>query len=103
MSTIVAKEQGITHTYYVVESAARMPTSCWGRYGKVAIVRTTADAPAPRSIRDIPSRRQRIVALRDRQFAGSSDRCALAVARRCLEQDARELALREIWATRTGE
>jgi hypothetical protein len=39
--------------YYVIQSASRMPNSCWGRYSHSAVVRVTGiDAPRPTAIRE---------------------------------------------------
>jgi hypothetical protein len=46
-------------------ASAKMPTTCWGRYGRVAVVRLEEGE---------------VVALWDRQHIGSTTRCAFSRA-----------------------
>jgi hypothetical protein len=38
------------HTYTIVVSSARMPSSCRGRYARIGIVRSPVGVPAPTRI-----------------------------------------------------
>jgi len=64
-------------TEYIVEvRQAKMPTTCWGRYGRVALMEVEAGTK-PKMISERARGVVRIVALRDRLFWGKSDDCAL--------------------------
>ena len=39
-------------SFVVMTASAKMPTSCWGRYGRVALVRVQPGCRAPGCIRD---------------------------------------------------
>ena len=56
------------YTYHVIASAARMPASCWGRYGRVAIVRVDHHE---RPLGYVP---ERIVNLRGVRVVSDEDR-----------------------------
>jgi len=76
-------------TYIVQTAAACMPSSCWGRYGKVAVLEVDAGLERVAMISARSRGCRRVVALWDRRHVGG-DRSAFAVARR----DAEELAAR---------
>lgn len=83
-----------TH-FVVVDSCARMPRSCWGRYRRVAVLECVAGYVPTR----IDARGRgvvRIVRRWERLFDGTTDRCAYATARR--EADALAEALNAIAA-----
>lgn len=64
-------------TEYVVKTAsACMPASCWGKYGRVAIVEIEAGSGAPSRIDEREKNVVAITRLYDRLFWGTSDRCA---------------------------
>lgn len=64
--------------YVVVTSAACMPNNCWGRYGKVAVIRRRSDV-MPSIIVD--SKNFDIIEVWDRLNIGSTDRCAFERAK----------------------
>jgi hypothetical protein len=67
-----------TH-YEIVDSAARMPASCWGRYRRVAVLEVRDGYTATR-IDDRPHYVVRIVCNWERLYDGTTDRCAHARA-----------------------
>ena len=68
-----------SHTVYVVmTSAAKMPSSCWGRYGNVGIMSVAPGAPMPRIMRE--SKTASVVWYRGKLNKGSSSRCAFEQA-----------------------
>jgi hypothetical protein len=66
-----------SYEYTVRVSAACMPSKCWGKYLHVAVMRV-AKGHVPSAIRH--TRDQRVVSRWERQFAGTSSRCAAARA-----------------------
>jgi hypothetical protein len=85
---VPAKIEAIrTDRFVVMVSKAKMPSSCWGRYQKIAVVETNGrDVPRRIDIRDRAI--IRVVRIWDRCNDGKTDRCAAAKAQR----EARELA-----------
>jgi hypothetical protein len=98
MSTARLVASTTVHDYYIVRSAACMPNNCWGKYENVAIVRQARDAAPPKQIRD--TARGAVVALRAKQFSGSSLRCAAERADDDLTARAERMAARERAALR---
>jgi len=76
--------------YVVLTAAAHMPNSCWGRYGKVAVVETDGKG-MPCRIDERLNCVKRIVEIWDRQNIGITDRCAFARAKREAEELANRL------------
>ena len=76
--------------YIVMTASAKMPSSCWGKYGRVAVVEVEVSAPRPKMISRRARGVVRIVETWERCFIGTTDRCAFyrAVA------EAEELAAR---------
>jgi len=61
-------------------STAHMPGSCWGRYGKVAVIEVE---PGITDVAMISNRARgaiRVVEVWDRRNIGTTDRCAFAIA-----------------------
>jgi hypothetical protein len=73
-------------TYHVIESAAHMPNSCWGRYRRFAVVRVAPGGSPPAIIRD--TKTARVVSTWEKCRDGSTDRCAAAKARKAAYEDA---------------
>jgi hypothetical protein len=72
-------------TEYIVKTAsARMPSSCWGRYGKIAVleVEEDRDLDEPRIISERARGVVRVVEVWDRLHVGKTARCAFARALR---------------------
>lgn len=68
-------------THFIVQTAsAKMPASCWGEYGRVAVLEVDADrehvSMISRSARGV----HRIVDIWERCYVGKTDRCAYARA-----------------------
>lgn len=61
--------------YIVMTAKARMPSSCWGKYGKVAVVEREGDL-IPKSIHPNHRAVRSIVEVWDRRNIGSTERCA---------------------------
>lgn len=73
----------IPSTRYIVQtSAARMPTSCWGRYRNVAVLEVDADRDSVAMISTRARGCRRIVSYRGKLNVGSSGRDAYSVALR---------------------
>ena len=63
--------------YVVVDKAAHIPNSCWGRYRKVAVVEVADDFPGILAMISLHARGVlSIVEVWDRVFWGKTDRCA---------------------------
>jgi len=63
-------------THYITQTAtAHMPNSCWGRYGKVAVIEVE---PGVKDVAMISDRARG--AIRVVEVWGTSDRCAFAIA-----------------------
>ena len=58
-------------------SQEKMPSSCWGKYGRVAIMEMEADAPFPAMISPRASGCVKIHKVWNKLFWGTSERCAL--------------------------
>ncbi len=68
-------------THFIVQTAAaNMPASCWGRYGKVAVLEVDAGLEFVHAITDRSRGCHQVVAVWDRLNIGSTDRCAFAIA-----------------------
>ncbi len=65
--------------YIVMTAASRMPSSCWGRYGKVAVVETDG-INLPKQIHPNHAAVVQIVARWDRLFWGKTEKCAFKQA-----------------------
>ena len=68
-------------TFRIQTAAACMPGSCWGRYGKIAVIEV--EAGYEQSIRMISDRARgvvRVVRIWDRLHKGTTQRCAYARA-----------------------
>lgn len=62
---------------WIVESSAKMPSGCWGRYKRIGIVEVLPGAPDdvyPKRIAD--TRWCRVVATWERRHDGKTTRCA---------------------------
>lgn len=68
-----------TH-FEIVDSCAKMSSSCWGRYRRVAVLEVRNGYTA-KTIDDRPKHVVRIVETWEKLFQGTSDRCAHAKAR----------------------
>lgn len=81
---------------YIVQTAtANMPGSCWGRYGRVALIEV--DSPEIQRVSMISTRARhviRIVRLWDRVFWGTSNRCAFQQAIMAAEDERRRMEMR---------
>lgn len=79
----------MTPRYIVKTASAQMPHSCWGRYGKVAVMETDEDG-VPAMISERAKHCVRIVWLRDRLHHGGP-KSAFQLALREAENDAARL------------
>jgi len=77
--------------FKVMTATAQMPSSCWGRYGKVAVVELETPDSEPKMISERARGIKRIVALWDRCFWGKTERCEFNKALREAEKMAAEL------------
>jgi hypothetical protein len=70
-------------TYILMDRSAHMPSSCWGRYRRLAIVELEDGFEAePKMISPRARGVRRIVEERDRLHAGGGNRTAHAIAKR---------------------
>jgi hypothetical protein len=70
-------------TYILMDKSAQMPSSCWGRYRRLAIVELTPDfVGEPKMISERARGVKRIFEERDKLHAGGGDRTAYAKAKR---------------------
>lgn len=92
MATTTTNPTTITSTaprFIVVEKAARMPSSCWGRYVRIGVVEVEPGFEGePKMLSDRALGVKRIVETWERRHVGKTERCAAAVAR----QEAEALA-----------
>jgi len=65
--------------YIVMTATAKMPNSCWGHYGRVAVIETV-DGTKPRMISERARGVVRIVRTWERQHIGRTKRSAFQVA-----------------------
>lgn len=69
---------GKSATKFVVRvSRARMPSSCWGTYYRVAVLDMTPDAPEPKMISERARGCVRIVRTWEKCRDGSTPKCAV--------------------------
>jgi hypothetical protein len=66
--------------YTVMTAAAKMPASCWGRYGRVAVVELDDTGTRPKMISPRARGIARIVRVWEGLNIGKTDRCAYARA-----------------------
>ena len=59
-------------TFIVMTASAKMPSSCWGRYGKVAVLEIEDPASPPKMISERARGVKRIVMLRDKLHIGKT-------------------------------
>jgi len=68
-------------TKYIIKSvSACMPASCWGRYGKIAVLEVEAGLTDVSMCSERATGVVRVVEIWDRLSMGKTDRCAYAVA-----------------------
>lgn len=71
--------QSLIPLYVVLTAQAKMPTSCMGRYGRVAVIKTDG-VNMPKHINPRHNTVKGIVQIWDRLFWGTSNKCAFARA-----------------------
>jgi len=79
----------MSNKFIVMTAKAKMPGSCWGKYGRVAVVECSGEH-APKQIHPNHKSVKSIVQTWERRSIGSTDRCAFSVALK----EAKELAVR---------
>lgn len=76
-----SQEQKTMKTHYIVQTAqASMPASCWGKYGRVAVLEVDIECIVVSRISENARGVHRIVETWERRFWGTSDRCAFSRA-----------------------
>jgi len=79
-------------THFIVQTAAaNMPLSCWGNYGRVAVLEVDADRSRVSMISARARGCHRVVELWDRLNIGTTDRCAFSRAMQAAERLAAQL------------
>lgn len=94
MATTTTNPTTITPTprFIVVERAARMPSSCWGRYVRIGVVEVEPGFEGePKMLSDRARGVKRVVETWERLNVGKTERCAAARARREAEALADQL------------
>lgn len=66
--------------FHIVESKAKMPSSCWGRYGRIGLL-ITKENYIPIRIDSRPKKVVGIIELWDKLHMGKTDKCAYSKAR----------------------
>jgi hypothetical protein len=85
----------MTRTFIVMTASAKMPADCWGKYGRVAVVELEPGfTGSPKMISTHARGVKRIVTTWEKQFIGSSDRCAFERSCRQAQELADELNAR---------
>lgn len=74
-----------TQRYVVATASAKMPTNCWGRYIRVAVVETT-DGETPSMISERAKNVVRVLRVWERCNVGRTSRCASARALAAAQQ-----------------
>jgi len=77
--------------FIVMKAQAQMPASCWGQYGKVAVVECTVPGIKPCRIDERLKTIASIPAIWDRQHIGTTERSAFAQACAAAEELCQEL------------
>ena len=78
--------------YIIMQRSAKMPVSCWGRYGKIAVVRLQDGFEGEPAMISARSRGvAEVVQIWDRLHVGTTDRCAYYKALREAEALCAEL------------
>ena len=62
--------------YIVMTASAKMPLTCKGRYGRVAVVEVEDPNVTPKMISERARNVRRVVETWERQYWGRTDRCA---------------------------
>jgi hypothetical protein len=73
------KEAKMETEYIVMTACAKMPSNCWGRYGRVAVIEVERGA-RPAMISQRARGVVKIIRTWERCFDGLTDRCAFARA-----------------------
>jgi len=76
-------------SHIVLESAAKMPSSCWGTYRRVGVLRLRSPGSQPRYIRDTHA--ATVVRTYERLHVGTTDRDAYTAGLRAAVRLAAEL------------
>ena len=80
--------------YIVMTASVPMPSSCWGKYGRVAVLEIDLDlGPPPKQISTRARSVRRIVQIWERLHIGTTDRCAFERARARAEELAAALTI----------
>ena len=66
--------------YIVASSRAKMPTTCWGRYRRVAVLEVEDGVSSVAMISDRARGCVRVVRTWERLYEGTTERCAYRVA-----------------------
>lgn len=81
--------------YIVMHASAKMPSSCWGTYRRVAVVELTDEYATEGKLPTMISARaigvERLVETWEKRHVGKTERCAFRVALREAEEMADEL------------
>lgn len=76
-------------THYIVQTAAaHMPNSCWGRYGKVAVLEVDSGLERVSMISERAIGCHRVVSLWDRKHIGTTERAAFQTCVRLANAEA---------------
>jgi hypothetical protein len=73
------------HTYTIVVSSARMPSSCSGKYARIGIVRSPVNAPAPTRI--CTTKVHTVVRTWESLHVGKTHACAFERALKAAEKE----------------
>lgn len=85
----------MSERFIVMTAAAKMPSSCWGKYGRVAVVEC-APGMVPKQINPNHKAVKRIVQLWDRRRIGKTSRSAFQRALAEAEEYCEELNLADL-------
>jgi len=80
-TAVVHRECDPTYRWVVQTASASMPRTCWGRYGRVAVLELEPDWDGPVAMISARARGvRRVICTWERLNIGSTDRCAFARA-----------------------
>lgn len=80
-----------TPRFIVMSASAKMPASCWGQYGRIAVVELDGSGVHPKMISERARGVKRIVTTWERLHVGNTRRCAFQRAYAAAQKMAAEL------------
>ena len=80
VKTVKSRSGAATGSFIVKTAAANMPSSCWGRYARIAVLELEPGVDDVKMISERARGCVRVIRTWERLHVGASDRCAFARA-----------------------